>query len=206
MVEVATECYDFQDTWLNPHRQVLPAACPSPPSPSCPHPGGCPGPPAPLQAPMAAWPLCVLGPRRDSPGHLQVHGRLPARGLMWAHRRAGRAARSWGGRRGPRSATPSRYQPCCQQPCLFPACVAARKSPRALGFRLRRRCQRQGERQLGGGGAGCGAGVRGMVGLCVLLCHSGCRSPAACAGGECCGTQGLWGVRLLLLPLPSPSR
>lgn len=169
-----------------------------------------------LHGPSVGW-----GPPRITPATPAARGLL-APGLMWAPCGAGRAARSWrgrGGRRGSRSATPSRYQPCCQQPCLFPACAAARKSPRALGFWLCRRCQRRGDRQWRGGrhglwgwGAGHGWALRPPVPLWLwepCCCAGGCVSWGRGALGRAAtaAASARWeaAVRGLQPPLPCPA-
>lgn len=102
------------------------AACPGPPR-RCPHSGSFLGPLAPFQAPMAAWPLCWLGPHRDSPSS--------SRGFtLWGWESV-RGWRGWGRRRRPCSAVPA-------MPALLPAAVfvpclrGRRKSPQALGSSL----------------------------------------------------------------------
>lgn len=192
---MATECYDFQDTWLNPHRQVLPPPCPSPvPPKSCPPPQRLPGTPSPAPSTNG----CVTPLRDETPqghpwGHPWPHPSAQGAGVG-APRGAGRATRSWrgrGGRREPRSATPRQYQPCCQQPCLFPACMEPGNLPEllALGSAVAARQQF--------GGAVTPTAVPGVLALPAFTPSAPLTSrPGLYLAGGCGGARGVltaWG-------------
>lgn len=148
------------------------AACPGPPH-RCPHSGSCLGPLVPLQAPMAAWPLCWLGPHRDSPTSSRGFCGLP---VGWE------SVRSWRGlgrRRGPCSAVPA--MPAWLPAAAFAPCLGGRrKSLQTLGSALPLL------RALGEWSSGAQAAGHRLV-PCLLHC-SGCCTAVL---------QRFWGVQPL---------
>lgn len=100
------------------------AACPGPPR-SCPHSGSCLGPPSPLQPQWLHGPSVGWDPTGIAP---------PASGASvgspWGWESV-RCWRGWGKGGGPALLSPP-CQPCCQQPCLFPAYAADGNLPELL--------------------------------------------------------------------------
>lgn len=86
---------------------------------------------------------------------------------------------------------PSWYQPHCQQHCLFPAACKSLSKLLALGSTIA--ASIEGVTMWGPWPVGLGCG------LCSLLCHSECWSSSAVL-------EGLYGMWLPLLPLPSHSK